>query len=335
MTIQPDQLTALAQRVANQVRRKIPRSSNRFLDSDAGGTDWLIDEGKIEYTNFIQVCARIKATGPTQDVIKKVTKETVFCMFTKKVSVDASVRELKAAVLDFLQRGHIDGSPINLDYKPGMAAENEYSQKFGAALAIHLNTMGFRNGAVTFTAENVMRRVMLEIMQNDRGIQAGNAKLPIPLNYVCSSAKNAFRFGVGNCEECGCAAFAMLLTLSTVDAQPITEVEDADQVRVELVHGKSEGSGHFFVLLNRTGTLDVFEDFTRWFADPGVIVCDPWITDEGVGGPVTSTSNGMLELRRFLKPDSKAGPDYLKVRSTGYLGKNEGLKDDPGFHLTV
>jgi hypothetical protein len=335
MTIKADQLAALAQRVANQVRRQIPRSSNRYLDPEVGATDWLHDEGKIEYTNFIQVCARIKAKGPTQDAIKKVTKETRFCIFTKKVSGDASVRELKDAVLDFLQTGRIDGNPIDLGYKPGMAAEKEYSQKFGAALAIHLNTMGFRDGATRFTADNVMKRVRLEILANDRGIQAGGANLPIPLKYVSSSAKNAFRFGVGNCEECGCAAFAMLLTLSTDDGKPIVEVDDADRVRVELVHGKSENSGHFFVLLNRTGTLDVFDDFTRWFAEPTVIVCDPWITDEGVGGPVTSNSNGMLELRRFLKPDSKAGPDYLKVRSTGYLGKNDGLKDDPGFHLPV
>jgi hypothetical protein len=334
MTIKPDQLAALALRVANQVRRQIPRSSNRFLDPDVGATDWLHDEGKIEYTNFIQICARIKAKGPTQDVIQKVTKIPRLCIFTKKVSSDASVRELKDAVLDFLQTGRVDGNPIDLGYKPGMAAEKEYSQKFGAALATYLNAKGFRKGTAKFTGDDVMKNVRLEILANDRGIQAGAANLPIPLKYVGSSAKNAFRFGVGNCEECGCAAFAMLLTLSASDGTSVA-VDDADRVRVELVHGKSEGSGHFFVLLNRAGTVDVFDDFTRWFADPTVIVCDPWITDDGVGGPVTSTSNGMMELRRFLKPDSKPGPDYLKVRSTGYLGKNDGLKDDPGFHLTA
>ncbi len=338
MSIKTDRLAEVAQRVASQVRRQIPRSSNRFLDPETGGTDWLNDEGSIEYTNFIQVCARISTKGPTQDVIQKVDKKTVLCVFTKKVSRDASIRELKDAVLDFLHTGSVDGRPIDLSYKPGMDAERAYSAKFGAALADYLNGLGFRNGTDRFKPANVMNRVRLEIVANDRAIQASagakaGASLPIPLKYVASSAKNAFNFGVGNCEECGCAAFAMLLTFSTTEGAPLAEIEDVHRVRVELIHGKSENNAHFFVLLNRTGTLDVFDDFTRWFADPTVIACDPWITDEGVGGQITSSSKGMLELRRFLKPDSKAGPDSLKVRSTGYLGVHDGLKDHPGFHL--
>jgi hypothetical protein len=334
MTIKTDRLAEIAQRVANQVRRQIPRSSNRFLDTEADETDWLKDEGKIEYTAFIQTFARISAKGATQNVIQKVEKVPVLKVFTKTVSRDASVRELKDAVLDFLNNGKVDGKPIDLDYKPGIDAEKEYSKKFGAALASHLNALGLRDGNALFMPNNAMKKVRLEILAADRSMKpGGGAGLPLPSKYIRSSAKNAFRFGVGNCEECGCAAFAMLLTFEKDDGSPLAALDDSDRVRVELIHGKSEGDGHFFVLLNRTGTLSVFDDFARWFSDPTVIVCDPWIADEGVGGLITSSSTGMLEVRRFLKPDLKSGPDSLTVRATGYLGAKGDLKDDPGFHL--
>ena len=347
----PDQLAALAQRVATHVRNQIPRSSNRYHDPNSGATDWLHAQQDIEYTDFLLTISRIKSQGADTE---KVTKRNFFCMFTEKAAKVASVSELKDAVLDFVRNGRVDGHPVDLGYKKGKDAEKEYrdaehdySKKFGAALAEYLNTKGFRKGGAKFTAEEVMYRVRMELLGHDRSekVAAGekavikglNVKpLPLPLSYLGSSAKNAFKFGIGNCEECGCAAFAMLLTLSTDDGKPITGIDDADRVPIELVYATvksdphKDADSHFFVLLNRCSAIDVQGDFPRWIDDPTVVACDPWIIDGGVGGKITSTSSkGILDLRTYLKPDQKT----LKVRRTGFLGNHDGLKDHAGFHL--
>jgi len=346
----PDQLAALAQRVATHVRNQIPRSSNRYHDPKSGATDWLHAQEDIEYTDFLLTISRIKSQGADTD---KVTKKNFFCMFTQKAAKVASVSELKDAVLGFLRKGQVDGHPVDLGYKPGKDAEKgyrdaekEYSKKFGAALADYLNAEGFRKAGAKFTAEEVMFRVRMELLGHDRSEKVGAGEkavikalnvqpLPLPLSYLGSSAKNAFKFGIGNCEECGCAAFAMLLTLSTDDGKPITNIDEANRVPIELLYASvksdpnKDPDSHFFVLLNRCSARDVQEDFSRWIDDPTVIACDPWIIDGGVGGKVTSTSKGIQELRAYLKPDQKT----LKVRRTGFLGNHDGLKDHPGFHL--
>lgn len=328
MSFTPDQIARVAQRVATQVRRQIPRSSNRYLTDDITSTDWLHVEDEIEYTKFIQSIARLNAEGGTQKGIQHVTKKSIGCMRTKKISSTASVSDLKHAIRDFLRDGRIDGKAIDLRYKPNLNAEKEYSRKFGAALAEYLNKRGFRNGKHLFTPEKVMWTVSDELFRNDRGLK-GHSLPSLPLTYIRSSALNASRFGVGNCEECGCAAFATLLTLPAIDNHPIGN----ERIRMELVYGMSDSSAHYFVLLNRSGANSLLQDFAQWFDDPSVVVCDPWVIDQGLGAKMTTDNAGMRELRSWLKPNQKEGPETLRLRATGYIGQSDGLKSHDNFVL--
>jgi hypothetical protein len=349
MPIKTAQLAQIAEQIAAQVRRLIPRSSNRYLDSaEAVGSDWLKTTYSIQYGEFIHTVVRAGTKGPGQATIKQKETKTNFC-FPKTKYRDASIKSLRDAVLDFIQNGTIEGRGIDLNYKPGMAAEKAYSAKFGAGLADYLNTSGFRDGRQRFTARNVMQKVKNELAQNDRMIQSlrmserdafenihgvrADRSLMFPPRYIAASARNACKYGVGNCEECGCLAFAMFLTLKRPDGTAIVALADEERPRVELVQAKSEGDSHFFVLVNRPGSNDIFDDFDNWFANPKTIACDPWITDHGVGGPITATSLAMRELQDYLQ--SKSGrPEFLAVRATGFLGKvPEDFKNDPNFCL--
>lgn len=51
MPIKTSRLAAISQGVATQVGLQISRSSNRFLDIEADSSEWLKDQGAIEYTN--------------------------------------------------------------------------------------------------------------------------------------------------------------------------------------------------------------------------------------------------------------------------------------------
>jgi hypothetical protein len=168
----------------------------------------------------------------------------------------------------------------------------------------------------------------MELLRSDRGMQ-GRSLPELPLTYIRSSALSASRFGVGNCEECGCAAFATLLTLPSIDNRPIGN----ERIRMELIYGMSDSSAHFFILLNRSGANDVLQDFDQWFNNPSVVVCDPWIVDHGLGAKMNAKNDAMLELKSWLKPPTKSGPETLKVRATGHIGQNDGLKPHENFTL--
>jgi hypothetical protein len=348
MTITINRLVEIAQEVAGVVRDRIPRSANRFLDTDATNSDWLKNTYEIPYTEFIQTFVRTGTKGPGQVAIKQRTKEPVACCFSKTVSRDATIRQLKDAVLDFLQNGSIDGQTVDLNYKPGKDAEKAYSAKFAAALAAFLNQRGLRAGKERFTARTVLGKIQNQLRDNDRlgqalgrsaadafvAIHGRNADrtLQFPPHYIAASARNALKFHLGNCEECACTTFAFLLTFKRADGTRLAALAEDDRVKVELIQARSVGDSHFFVLLNRPGTTDIFDDFPTWFANPKVVACDPWITDTGAGGRITSEE--MADLRDYLKPLNKDGPEFLAVRATGYLGQvPEGFKEKASFRL--
>ena len=326
------ELAELAERVAHQVRVQIPRSSNRFLDTDPMATDWLKTEGKIGYTNFLQIIARIKVGDATQENIKLRSRKKVNWFISKTSYASLSVSGLRSAILDFIRTGRVDGKPIDLGYKPSLQDEQSYSKKFGDALADFLNRLGFRHGKERFKGDNVMVLVAREISMSDRAAKLGRDPT-FPLKYIGSSATNAFKFGIGNCEECGCAAFSMLLTMTGQSGKSLMGGTGGHRYRMELVYGMSEYSSHYFVLLNRSSAEDIFSSFNLWFDDPTVVVCDAWVTDGGTGGLITSGSKGMIDLRSWLKPPNEEGPQKLHVRAVGYVGESEGLKTDPRFRL--
>lgn len=179
-----------------------------------------------------------------------------------------------------------------------------------------------------------MRKVRRQLTDNDRLVQALNmpveSALPavhgnradrsiqFPPRYLAASARNAIKFGIGNCEERGCAAFCMLVTFKRADGASVAALSDGERPKIELIQAKSEGDAHFFVLLNRPGTTDIYDDFGNWFNNANVVACDPWITDTGVGGCITA--NALNALRSYLKPGGKNGPSFLAVRATGYVG---------------
>jgi hypothetical protein len=233
MGLNTDQIVQIAKQVATQVRLKIPRSANRFLDSEDGESDWLKDPSQIEYTDFIQTFVRTGTAGPRQHEIKQETRESAYCFFTRTVSVDASIDDLKDAVSDFLREGRIAGARIDLSYKPGKIAERAYSASFAAALADFLNARGLRDGTNRFQSRSVMMKIK----------------------------------------------------------------------------------------------------FLNWFANQNVVACDPWITDTGSAGSITSAAD-VGALRDYLKPLTKDGPEFLAVRATGYLGAvPDGFTEKDAFRL--
>jgi hypothetical protein len=349
MPLSTSELAQAALQVAQEVRRKVPRSANRFLEDGAGASDWLKNPNSIQYTTFMEFVVRAGTKGPGQTAIKQKTK-VPGCFFAKTVYVDSSIKELKEAVLDFLNNGTVEGARVDLSYKPGMDAEKAYSGKFATALAAFLNARGLRFGQQAFEARSVLHKLYNELKENDRliqslGMSAGEAfnaihggpkadrELQFPPRYVAASGRNAIKFGTGNCEECGCAAFAMLLTFKKSDGNSLdARLLPTDNIRIELIQAKSAGDSHFFVLLNRPGTNDIFADFDSWFANRKVVASDPWITDTGAAGAIT----GFTDLRDYLKPMGSDGPEFLAVRATGNLGQtpeNLDRKFD-GFRVT-
>ena len=292
-------------------------------------TDWLKITSSIRYTDFIQTVARVKSQGATQQKVTVVSTQKRW-LRKKTTHSEVSIKELKRAVLDFVDNGKVDGKPLDLRYKPGLVEEKAYSEKFGSALASWLNAKGFRRDGEPFTGENVMNALHSQFFPNDRYMQESKkngTEAPFPMGYVTSSAKNAMRFGVGNCEECGCSAISMLLSNSEL-------TKGAGDARIELIEAKVAGDSHYFVLLNRSGATNPLQDFANWFNDPNVVVCDPWVTDRGVGGKITSNSGGMRELREYLQPDLNTRPSILRVRWEGVLGQEQTMKVDPKFVLS-
>jgi hypothetical protein len=350
MPIERDELVRIAHRVAARVRRLVPRSSNRYLAAGAGESDWLHDTSQVRYTEFLLAVVRAGTKGKGQDTIKQeVTTGPIWWSTT--TSQDVSVKAIRKAVLDFIKTETIDGRPIDLNYKPGLATEKAYSDKFAAKLADFLNARGLRHKGERFSAPRVLSKIVNELTENERVSQAfrrpyGEAlrdvylrpkpDLMFPPRYIAASARNACKYGLGNCEECGCLAFALLVTLRRPDDTPLATFAAGEaRPRVELVRAiDGQQFTHFFVLVNRTGTSDI-TDFTSWFDNPDTIACDPWIADGGAGGSITDTSDaGVRELRNYLSPGVGQRPSFLRVWATGSLGQvPEDFKDNANFRI--
>lgn len=117
MTI--DQIAQLANQVNSEVRQKIPRSANRYLETDADESDWLKNPVEIQYTELLQTLVRTGMKGPGDTDLKQKQKVPFLHFFTKTISTDVSIRQLKQVLYDFLQNEKIDGKPIN---QPGLQA---------------------------------------------------------------------------------------------------------------------------------------------------------------------------------------------------------------------
>src|SRR5262245_9593091 len=110
-------LIEIAKEVAIQVRRKIPRSANRYFDPEDRQTKWIKNRTDVDYTTFIHTVVRTGTKGATQDEIKRKTKEPDGCFSTRTVYEDASIKDLRRAVLDFVRDGKIEGQSVDLNYK--------------------------------------------------------------------------------------------------------------------------------------------------------------------------------------------------------------------------
>jgi hypothetical protein len=331
MPLQIYQLREIAQQVAREVRRKVPRSSNRFLDINATVSEWS-ERGAVPYMEVIHSLVRTGTKGVGQTGVRQEFGQE-----------DMSIKALKNAVLDFIKNGQIDGKSVNLSYKQTtentfkLGEERAYSKKFAAALAQHLNLKGLRYRGAPFD-NSVLNKIQNVIEGHQRlgqslAMEQKTAMLKVhghkqefdptlrfPPKYIGASGRSAIKFGVGNCEELACTAFAMLLAFKRSDDQNLhNNLASQDLYKVELVQARDwKLNAHFFVLINRPGLVDVFDDFDNWFNNYTVVVCDPWVTDTGDGGAGSVT--GVVKFRETLVCDGKT-PSSLTVRAVGYLGK--------------
>jgi hypothetical protein len=155
--------------------------------------------------------------------------------------------------------------------------------------------------------------------------------LDFPMKYIIGHARSALRFRVGNCEEVASTAYVML-TLGKKSAGELVDTGD-EAVPVELVYIKtSDGAAHFFVIMNRTmgeeGSIE--ESKSGWLQDDDTIICDPWISDIGLGGRITDNAPAMRELRSWIEDAT------ICVRATTNLASGSAFikdADEPKFYI--
>ena len=351
------ELAKLAKRVAKKVRIRIPRSSNRTITEEGGASDWLHNPDKIaSHVRLLHNLVRTVSTrsdtmpnnvstqkigGPLDKIVRK--RKTKFLCFPGKTKYDGvTVSDLKRIILQFIQSEGID-----MSYRT-REAELAYADEFGNKLATYLNNRGYRkivdnNGHISrvdWQGSRVIDNLNSDLIEHlrlskfgisDNNFANTNVALQLPLKYIIGNARNALKFHIGNCEECASAAFLMLLLGKDAQGEAIDTGGQA--YPVELVYIKSpEGAAHFFVVVNRqdfdTETINGNKD--DWPADDATIICDPWISDVGLGGRVTSANETMGELRNWIEESS------ICVRATGYVGQGVASmkqKDEPLFYL--
>lgn len=327
-------LIEISDRIAKHIRTKIPRSYNRIRTAPQTNTEWVTNITTTPYASLVGSLVRMSITTDTSQWHEDKFKKSIAC--------NKSPSEVKQAIRSFLQLGVVGGSAVNLSYKDSKQAEKDYGEKFFAALALKLNASGFRWGegrdAQLKNAKDASITVVTYLSQTDRmyldryQVNLTLNNTPMPFTYIRALSKSAMEFKVGNCEECACAAFAMFLRFKDTQDQPLHNAPG--QIRVELVKAKTGvGGGHFFVLLNRPET-EIKPAFQTWFNNRDVIVCDPWISDKGVGGIITSVHPAIQELREYLVEEGNAGPNILHVRAAGHIADNPAeFQNNPIFQV--
>ena len=93
-----------------------------------------------------------------------------------------------------------------------------------------------------------------------------------------------------------------------------------------------ESASHFFVILNRPNfdTSFIEDDKDNWAVDPDTVICDPWISDTGLGSSITKNSAEMRELCDWIFQSR------ICVRATAQLGGHLGMiraKDEHFYYI--
>lgn len=354
-----DQLARLAKAVARNVRQAIPRSANRRWSEEQGKSTWLQNQDEIpSHVRLLHTLVRTASApnpqatvnamnrkiGGSLDMLTKQRKKKVLG-FTYKTKYDpVTVRELKRIILEFMNAEGID-----LRYRTH-DDELRYCNDFGNRLAQYLNNRGYRkfvsgNGGgnrVMWSGDRVISNLNSDLLEHQRmgkynvdmrSFGDTGAALTLPVEYVLGNARNALKFHIGNCEELASVAFAMLLLGKRSQHEAIATGDRP--IPMELAYIKSpppESASHFFVILNRANfdTSFIEDDKDDWAADPDTVICDPWISDIGLGGSVTKNSADMEELRDWI------AHSRICVRATAEIGGNQGMiraKDERLFYI--
>lgn len=354
-----DQLARLAKTVARNVRQAIPRSANRQWSEEQGKSTWLQNQDEIpSHVRLLHTLVRTASSpnpgatvnamnrkiGGALDMLTKRRKKKVLGITYKTKYDPVTVRDLKRIILEFMNAEGIDLRYQNRD------DELRYCRDFGDRLATYLNNRGYRkfvsnaNGGnrVLWSGDRVIDNLNSDLLEHQRmgkfnvdmrSFGDTGADLTLPLEYVLGNARNALKFRIGNCEELASVAFAMLLLGKRSQHESIDTGDRA--ISMELVYIKSpppERASHFFVVLNRPNfdTSFIEDDKDNWAVDPETIICDPWISDTGIGGPITKNSAEMRELQGWIFQSD------ICVRATAQLGGHLGMiraKDERSFYI--
>lgn len=354
-----EQLARLAKGVAKRVRIAVPRSANRQWSEEQQGSTWLQRQDEIpSHVRLLHTLVRTasrpnphmavnalnRKIGGSLDKITKMRKKKVLGITYKTKYDPVTVHDLKRIILDFLNAEGVD-----LRYQ-NREDELRYCQDIGDRLARYLNNHGYRKfieddrggNRVRWTGDRVLDNLNSDLLEHQRMSKYNvdmrsfgdpSAALTLPLEYVIGNARNALKFHIGNCEELASIAFGMLLLAKRSQHEPI---DTGDRlIPMELAYIKSpppENASHFFVVLNRPNfdTSFIEDDKDEWVTDPDTVICDPWISDTGLGGLVTKNSAEMRELRDWI------AQSRICVRATAAVGDHQGMiraKDERNFYI--
>lgn len=347
-----ERLVALCKGIAHRVRDLIPRSANRRLAEGGEHSEWLT--GTIpSHVKLLHTLVRSASSAPhggvvagrfggTLDKFSLEHKKKKF-FGTKYTYEHKTLHDMKRIILQFLNT-----------YNPDMRyrtpdEEKNFALQLGQALADYLNNQGFRRAVnregrlkyLEWDGGRIFDDLNSDLLEHQRmmkyNISPGaftNVKSDLILHekYVIGNARNAIRFRIGNCEEVASVAFVMLL-LGKRSRDTIIST-GRREIPVELVYSKSPtgGDAHFFVVVDRANIGEAAINGTKgdWATDPQTVVCDPWISDIGVGGRLAGDDPELDNIRDWIFEAD------LCVRAAGVLGAGcPSLKpsDEPLFYL--
>lgn len=268
------ELSILAQHIAEKTRTFIPRSVNRSDHPESPGISRWDTGARPMYQN-LQLCAMYAASS-------MFAREKCFILsLDMDMDIYDAEREgaLNTLYLKQLKR-YYGWDPDYIRHLGGqmLGTRNKRYHRYKRKLTDLFSDTSSKVGPVVTTRERMERE-----------------------------AKNAIRFGVGNCDECSSLAFLMFAEFRP--EKPIREVWRrsifSGTIHVEKIEGGQRGEEHCFVVIGRDlGAVELprASDYESYQQD-GVIICDPWWFDHG---GILEHSRGSFQM---------GGPDRDKKRS--------------------